>query len=158
MMKHCLFSIFFNQFQKVLIFNLFLSACYKIYFPSKYFSKDHLLVVFFVLIKGVLFWKRKNIGTVSYPEVIFRSLQLHFVKYHKKEPLSQTLVCCYIMALLFLETLSCCSVRKVSVSNIFFILLCFDWLKTFLNWVLLDWLYYWFYIWMWSHAWRVLWK
>ena len=47
----------------------------------------------------------KNIGTVSYPEVISRSFQLHFVKYHKKEPLSQTLVCCYIMALLFLETL-----------------------------------------------------
>ena len=62
-------------------------------------------VGFSVLIKGVLFWKMKNIGTVSYPEVISRSLQLHFVKYHKKEPLSQTLVCCYIMALLFLETL-----------------------------------------------------
>ena len=44
----------------------------------------------------------KNIGTVSYPEVISRSLQLNSVKYHKKEPLSQTLVCCYIMALLFL--------------------------------------------------------
>ena len=67
-----------------------------------------------------MFWKRKNIGTVSYPEVIFRSLQLHFVKYHKKEPLSQTLVCCYIMALLFLETLIYCSIRKVSVSNKFF--------------------------------------
>ena len=61
----------------------------------------------------------KSIGTVSYPEVIFRSLQLHFVKYHKKEPLSQTLVCCYIMALLFLETLSYCSMRKVSVSNVY---------------------------------------
>ena len=81
---------------------------------------NFLLVGFFVLIKGVLFWKRKNIGTVSYPEVISRSLQLHFVKYHKKEPLSQTLVCCYIMALLFLETLSYCSIRKVSVSNNFF--------------------------------------
>ena len=81
---------------------------------------NFLLVGFFVLIKGLSFSKRKNIGTVSYPEVIFRSLQLHFVKYHKKEPLSQTLVCCYIMALLFLETLSYCSIRKVSVSNNFF--------------------------------------
>ena len=142
-MKHCLFSIFFNQFQKVLIFNLFLPACYKIYFPSKYFSKDHLLVVFFVLIKGVLFWKRKNIGTVSYPEVIFRSLQLHFVKYHKKEPLSQTLVCCYIMALLFLETL-------------IFFLSCFVYIGWKHFWIY----YYWidFIIWMWSHTWRVLWK
>ena len=61
-------------------------------------------VGFSVLIKGVLFWKMKNIGTVSYPEVISRSFQPHFVKYHKKEPLSQTLVCCYIMALLILET------------------------------------------------------
>ena len=63
-------------------------------------------VRFSVLIKGVLFWKMKNIGTVSYPEVISRSLQQHFVKYYKKEPLSQTLVCCYIMTLLFLETLT----------------------------------------------------
>ena len=47
----------------------------------------------------------KNIDTVSYPEVISRPFQLHFVKYHKKEPLSQMLVCCYIMTLLFLETL-----------------------------------------------------
>ena len=62
----------------------------------------------------------KSIGAVSYPEVIFRSLQLHFVKYHKKEPLSQTLVCCYIKALLFLGTPSYCSIRKVSVSNNFF--------------------------------------
>ena len=62
----------------------------------------------------------KNIGTVSYPEVIVRSFQLHFIKYHEKEPLSQTLVCCYIMDLLFLETLSYCSIRKVSVPNNFF--------------------------------------
>ena len=115
-------------------------------------------VGFSVLIEGALFCKMKNSGTVSYPEVISRLLQLHFVKYHRKEPLSQTLVCCYIMTLLFLETLIYCSIRKVSVSNKFFILLCLDWLKTFLNWFLLDWLYYWFYIWMWSHTWRVLWK
>ena len=70
-----------------------------------------------VLIKNVLFWKMKNIGAVSHPEVISWSLQLHFVKYHKKEPLSQTLVCCYIMALLFLIY---CSIRKVSVSKKFF--------------------------------------
>ena len=62
----------------------------------------------------------KNIGTVSYPGVIVRSLQLHFIKYHEKEPLSQTLVCCYIMDLLFLETLSYCSIRKVSAPNNFF--------------------------------------
>ena len=61
-------------------------------------------VGFSVLIKGVLFWKMKNIGTVSYPEVISRSFQPHFVKYHKKDPLSQTLVCCYIVALLILDT------------------------------------------------------
>ena len=66
---------------------------------------NFLLVYFSVLIKGVLFWKMNNIGTVSYPEVISWSLQLHFVKYHKKEPLSQTL--------------SYCSIRKVSVSNNF---------------------------------------
>ena len=80
-----------------------------------------LWVGFPVLIKSVLFWKRQNIGAVSHPEVISWSLQLHFVKYHKKEPLSQTLVCCYIMALLFLETLIYCSIRKkVSVFNNFF--------------------------------------
>ena len=74
-------------------------------------------VRFSVLIKGVMFWKMKNIGTVSYPEVISGSFQLHFIKYHKKGSLSQTLVYCYIMALLFLETLINCSIRKVSVSN-----------------------------------------
>ena len=63
-------------------------------------------VGFPVLIEGVLFSKMKNIDTVSYPEVISRPFQLHFVKYHEKEPLSQTLVCCYIMTLLFLETLT----------------------------------------------------
>ena len=71
-------------------------------------------VVFSVLVKGVLFWK------IWKKEVFSRSLLLHFVKYHKKEPLSQRLTCCYIMALLFLETLSYCSIRKVSVSNNFF--------------------------------------
>ena len=60
------------------------------------------------------------------------------------------------MALVFLETLSYCSIRKVSVSNNFFILFCFDWLKTLLNWFLLDWLCYWFYIWMWTHTWSVM--
>ena len=73
-----------------------------------------------VLIKSILFWKMKNIGTVSHPEVISRSLQLHFVEHHNKEVLSQTLVC-YRMALLFLETLVYCSIRKVSVSNKFFL-------------------------------------
>ena len=82
-----------------------------------------LWVGFSVFIKGVLFWKMKNIGTVSHQEVISWSLQLHYIKYHKKEPLSQTLVCCYIMALLFLETLSYCSIKKVSVSNKFFVLI-----------------------------------
>ena len=92
-----------------------------------------LWVGFYVFIKGALFWKMKNIRTVSHPEVISWSLQLHFVKYHKKEPLSQTLVCCYTMALLFLETLSYCSIRKVSVSNKFF-LSCF---------VLIGWKHFW---------------
>ena len=128
-MKYCVFCMLFNQFQKVLIFNLFWSTCYKIY-------------------------SLQNTSVNTIPILQY----IHFIKYHKKEPLSQTLVCCYIMALLFLETLIYCSIRKVSVSNKFFILLCLDWLKTFLNWFLLDWLYYWFYIWMWSHTWRVLWK
>ena len=82
-----------------------------------------LWVGFSVFIKGVLFWKMKNIGSISHPEVISWSLQLHHIKYHKKEPLSQTLVFCYIMALLFLETLSYCSIRKVFVSNKFFVLI-----------------------------------
>ena len=64
--------------------------------------------------------KNENIGTVSHPEFISRSPQLHFVKCHKRKPFSQTLVCCYIMALLFLEMLSYCCIRKVSVSNKFF--------------------------------------
>ena len=58
----------------------------------------------------------KNIGTVSHPEVISQSFQLHFVKYHSKESFFKTLMC-YTMALLFPEMLSYCSMRKVSVSN-----------------------------------------
>ena len=51
------------------------------------------------------------------PRSHFLIIPATFGKYHKKEPLSQMLVCCYIMALLFLETLINCSIRKVSVSN-----------------------------------------
>ena len=72
---------------------------------------------FFCSCSRCILLKLKNIGTVSLLEVISRSLQVHFVKYYKKEPLVQTLVCCYIMALLFLEMLSYCAIRKVSVSN-----------------------------------------
>ena len=67
-----------------------------------------------------MFWKIKNIWTVSHPEVISRSPKLHFVKYHIKDQFSQTLLCCYIMALHYLEMLSYCCIRKVSISNNFF--------------------------------------
>ena len=178
-MKYFVFCLFFNQLQKVLVFNLFSSTCYKTFslqytipkvnsnsintngiYPHKITLQYWLLfyeIVIFVLIKGLSFRKMKNVGTVSHPEVISQSPQLYFVKDHTKGPLSQTLVCCYIMALLFLEKLSYCSIREVSVcNNFYFILLCFDLLTRFLNWFLLDWLYYWFYIWIWTRTWRVL--
>ena len=123
-MKYCLFFMLLNEFQKVLIFNLFLSTYYKIYYLQNTsvntIPKANSKSINTNCIKGVLFWKMKNIGTVSHPEVISRSLQLHFVEHHNKEVLSQTLVC-YRMALLFLETLVYCSIRKVSVSNKFFL-------------------------------------
>ena len=75
-MKYCVFCMLFNQFQKVLIFSLFWSSYYKIYSLQD-----------------------TSVNTIPILQYT------HFIKYHKKELLSQTLVCCYIMALLFLETL-----------------------------------------------------
>ena len=120
-MKYFVFCLFFNQLQKVLVFNLFSSTCYKTFSLQYTIPKVNSNSI-------------KNVGTVSHPEVISQSPQLYFVKDHTKGPLSQTLVCCYIMALLFLEKLSYCSIREVSVcNNFYFILLCFDLLTRFLN-------------------------
>ena len=118
------FCMLFNQFQKVLVFILFLSSWCKIYslqnISVNTIPKANFNSINTNCIKGVLFWKIKNIGTVSNPEVIFRSLQLHAAKCHKKGLFSQMLVCCYVMALLFLEMLRYCCIRKVSVSKKFF--------------------------------------
>ena len=123
-MKYCLFFMLFNEFQKVLIFNLFLSTYYKIYYLQNTsvntIPKANSKSINTNCIKGVLFWKMKNIGTVSHPEVISQSPQLHFVKCRKKETFCQTLVFCYIINLLILEMLSYCCIRKVSVSHKFF--------------------------------------
>ena len=73
------FCMIFNQFRKVLVFNLFLSTC-KIYslentsvstIPKAY-SKS----INTNCIKVALLWKMKNIGTVSNLEVISQSSQL----------------------------------------------------------------------------------
>ena len=106
------------------LMNFFLSTCYKIYCLQNTsvntIPKANSKSINTNCIKGVLFWKIKNIGIVSHPEVISQSPELHFVKYHKKEPFCQTLVFCYITNLLILEMLSYCCIRKVSVSHKFF--------------------------------------
>ena len=65
-------------------------------------------LVFLFLLKVYCFEKWKILGRKS-PRSHFSITPATFRKMPQKEPLSQTLVCCCIMALLFLERLSYCS-------------------------------------------------